>query len=179
MTVISSIDGATRRVYLHVDTVGVDVHPIDIYKEMRSLRRTTESLRNYDLFMKASGNESKGGGKYTERYVTLLDGTRIVPFDTSHELTIIGTIITDIGTEGIAAFDRSPLALTTVVDINYVPPQVEVVIVATGSAVTSQDLLDISEAVWGYATSAATTVGSIGEYVSSKLLSFKKFISVQ
>lgn len=138
MTLIASIDGATRRVYLHVDTVGATVHPIDIYKEMRALRRTSETLRNFDLFMKASGNESKGGGKFTERFVTLLLGTRIVPFDTSHELTINGTIITDDGTEGIAAFDRSSLSPTTLVDINYVPPQVEIITVPTGTGLSTE-----------------------------------------
>jgi len=140
MTLIASIDGPTRRVYLHADTVGADVHPIDIYKEMRVLRRTDETLRNYDLFMKASGNESKGGGKFTERFVTLLLGTRLVPFDTTHEITITGTIITDDGQEGIAAFDRATLSPTTVVDINYVPPQVEVIEVATGGLTVAQDL---------------------------------------
>lgn len=138
MTLIASIDGDTRRVFLHADTVGASVHPIDIYKEMRSLRRSSEVLRNYDLFMKASGNEAKGGGKFTERFVTLLLGTRIVPFDTSHELTITGTLITDDGTEGIAAFDRSSLSPTTVVDINYVPPQVEVITVTTGSGLDAE-----------------------------------------
>ncbi|RLA43131.1 MAG: hypothetical protein DRR06_12840 [Gammaproteobacteria bacterium] len=136
MTLIASIDGPSRRVYLHADTVGASVHPIDIYKEMRTLRRTDETLRGYDLFMKSSGNESKGSGKFTERYVTLLGGTRVVPFDTSSELTITGTIITDEGTEGIACFDRTSLSPTTVVDINYFPPQVEVIEVSSGSGLS-------------------------------------------
>lgn len=138
MTLIASIDGPTRRVYLHADTVGADVHPVDIYKEMRVLRRNSEALRGYDLFMKASGNEEKGGGKFTERYVTLLLGTRLVPFDTTHELTITGTVITDDGQEGIAAFDRASLSPTTAVDINYVPPQVEVIEVSSGSGLSAE-----------------------------------------
>jgi len=127
MTVIASIDGPNRDIYLHADTVGASVHPIDIYKEMRTIRRTNESLRGYDVFLSAKGNDAKGGGKFTERYVICNLGTRIIPFDTSHELTIIGTIITDDGQEGISCFDRVPLTPTTIVDINYVPPQVEVV----------------------------------------------------
>lgn len=176
MTLIASIDGPTRRVFLHADTAGADVHPIDVYKEMRTLRRSSESLRGFDLFMEAAGNVSKGGGKFTERFVTLLDGTRLVPFDTPHELTITGTIITDDGQEGIAAFDRSSLSVSTVVDINYVPPQVEVIEVQVGSAVTPQDILDIAAAVWDYATSAATTAGSMGEYVTKRLLTFIQFL---
>lgn len=137
MTVIASIDGASRRIFLHADTVGALVNPMDIYKEMRTLRRTDESLQKWSLFMSASGNVPKGGGKFTERLVTLLNGTRIVPFNTDHALTVTGTIITDNGTEGIAAFDRSPLDITTTVDINYVPPQVEIIQVSSGSGLSN------------------------------------------
>ena len=139
MTLIASIDGANRRIYLHADTVGATVNPIDIYKEMRTLRRTDEGLRIYDVFMNAEGNVSKGGGKFTERYAVLLSGTRIVPFDTSHVLTINGTIITDDGQEGIAVFDKASLALATSVDIAYIPPQVEVIVVSTGSGLSEAE----------------------------------------
>jgi hypothetical protein len=132
MTLIASIDGPNRLIYLHADTVGATVNPIDIYKEMRAMRRADEVLRQYDRFLDAAGNVSKGGGKFTERYVIAQSGTKIVPFNTDHELTINGTIITDDGQEGIACFDRSPLSGTTIVDINYVPPQVEVIRVGSG-----------------------------------------------
>lgn len=150
MPVIDHIDAVNRDIYLHADTVGGEVHPIDIYKEMRTLRRTDESLRNFDIFLEAKGNESKGGGKSTERYVICLDGTRIVPYDTSHVLTVTGTIITDDGQEGISCFDKSPLTITTSVDINYVPPQVEVIEINTGSGITEQDKNDIRDKVWNH-----------------------------
>lgn len=133
MPVIDYIDGANRDIYLHADTVGSSVHPMDIYREMRALRRTDESLRKWNLFIAAFGNVPKGGGKFTERYIQLLEGTRIIPYDISHALTVTGTIITDDGQEGVACFDRTPLSGSTVVDINYVPPQVEVITVSSGS----------------------------------------------
>jgi hypothetical protein len=136
MPLIASIDGPNRDIYLDASTVNTSINPIDIYKEMRTLRRNSEELRKYKLFLSASGNVPKGGGKFTERLVTCLEGTRIIPFDSSHTLTITGTIITDDGQEGIACFDRSLLTVTTIVDINYIPPQVEVIEVATGSALT-------------------------------------------
>lgn len=129
MPVIASIDGPNRRVYLHSDTAGAQLHPIDIYREMRALRRSNESLRSFDLFMRADGNIPKGAGKFTERYVTLLAGTRLVPFDTSHDLTITGTLISDDELEGNQCFDRSSLSPTSTVNINYFPPQVEVIVV--------------------------------------------------
>ena len=162
MPVISSIDPTTRRVFLAADTVGVDLEPMDIYREMRTLRRTNETLRQYDLFLEAFGNEDIGGGSFTPRFVRLLQGTRIVPFDTDHELTVVGSLITDDGQSGTACFDRSPLSVSTVVDINYRPPQVEVIQVNTGSGVTPGDVTDISVAVWNYVTRTLTSGGGGG-----------------
>ena len=144
MALISYIDGPNRRIYLSADTIGVDVHPIDVYKEMRTLRRTDEALRSFDVFLTAYGNVDKGGGKATERYVQCMSGTRIVPFDTTHVLTIIGTIITDDGLEGVYCFDRSLLTSSTTVDINYIPPQVEIITISTGGA-TPQSLWEYNE----------------------------------
>jgi len=152
---IASIDPALRLIYLDATTVNAEIHPIDIYKEMRTLRASDETLRQYDLFMRADGNISKGGGKFTERYVTLLDGTRIVPYDTTHILTITGTLITDDGFEGVYAFNRSSLSPATEVDINYVPPQVEVIEVQTGAG-----SLHTPADVWAYATRELTAASS-------------------
>jgi len=149
LAIISYIDGPNRDIYLSADTVGASIHPIDIYKEMRTLRKNNEELRKYDVFLSAFGNVEKGGGKFTERYVRENHGTRIIPYDTSHTLTITGIIITDDGQEGISCFDRSPLTSTTIVDINYTPPQVEIIKVITGSGVTSQDKIDIINGVQG------------------------------
>ncbi len=140
MTIIANIDGPTRRIFLHADTVNASVHPIDIYREMRALRVADESLRSFDVFIKAAGHETTGPGEFTARSVTLQLGTRIVPFDSSHELTIIGILLTDEGTKGIAAFDKTLLSGTSSVDINYIPPQVEVVEVATGGLTVEQSL---------------------------------------
>jgi hypothetical protein len=58
----------------------------------------------------------------------------------------VGTIITD-GQEGIACFDRSPISSPIRVDINYVPPQVEVVTVSI-SGVPAPTTLENAIAVW-------------------------------
>lgn len=127
MAVIDHIDGPNRDIYLSVDTFNGEIHPIDIYKEMRALRRADETLRNFDVFLSAKGNDPKGGGKFTERYVICNLGTRIVPYDQTGSLTITGTVITDDGQEGISCFDKTLLTPGVLVDLNYVPPQVEVV----------------------------------------------------
>jgi hypothetical protein len=159
MPVIDHIDGPNRDIYLSADTVGSTFNPMDAYKEMRALRRTDESLQVFQPFLQAKGNDPKGGGKFTERYVVQINGTRFIPYNVSHTLTVIGTVITDDGQEGIACFDRSPLSGTTRVDINYVPPQVEIITVSGGSGLSQAEhdkLLSIptapanASAVWEY-----------------------------
>jgi hypothetical protein len=179
MTIIANIDAVNRRVYLHADTVGVDFQPMDMYKEMRVLRRTDETLRPYDVFMISQGNEPTGPSSSTPRRVRLEKGTRVVPFDTDQNLKVIGEIITDDGLSGIDCFDRTPLSPSTTVNIDYQPPQVEIITVNTGSGVTPSDIDAIATAVWSEPTTSITTIGSIGEYILTKLLTFKKFFSTK
>lgn len=162
MAVIANIDGPNRRIYLHADTKNAEVDPMDIYKAQRSLRRTDESLRRYDLFLGASGYTSKGGGKFTPKLTTCLSDvygllTEIVPYDETGTLTIIGEIISDKGTSGLACFDKTLLTPGVLVDINYFPPQVEVIEVNTGSGISEQDKLDIIGGVWAWIITGSLT----------------------
>lgn len=148
MALVATIDGPNRDIYLSSNTVGVDIIPMNIYKEVRTLRRLNEDLRKYGMFISAFGNVDKGGGKATERYIQLNSGTRIIPYDVSHVLTITGIMITDDGQEGIACFDRTPLSGSTNVDINYIPPQVEIITVIGGSGLSvaqSETLTELSQ----------------------------------
>lgn len=153
---IDHIDAINRKIYLDSSTVDATIQPIDIYREMRTLRQKDETLRPYDLFCKMGGGVPKNpsGTKRTERYLILLDGTLIVPYDTSHVLTVDGTIITDSGLEGVQTFDRANLSAGVEVDINYVPKQVEVIMVNTGGSSLTQEehdkLYSISDDVWSH-----------------------------
>ena len=132
MPVIDHIDAEARRVYLSSDTVGVDFDPMVAYTEMRDLRKTDETLRPFDVFLKGLGKIPKSPGKYTERYTMLQDGCLLVPYNTTHILTVIGTVITDAGQEGALCFDKSLIDVTSNVDIHYQPPQVEIIEIETG-----------------------------------------------
>jgi len=136
---IDHIDPVNRLVYLDKSTVNTLVHPIDIYRAMRNLRLTDESLRPFDVFMTMRGAEKKNpsGSKRTERYLVLLGGTYIVPFDAEGYLTIDETIISDIGLEGVECFNRN--SLSNRVDINYIPKQVEIITVASGGTGLTQE----------------------------------------
>lgn len=131
---IASLDLATKSIILDATTVNSDIHPVEIYREVRELRRLNESYRIFDMPITGKGADPKGGGKYTERYFILNNGWRIVPYDISHVLTVTGVIITDDGFEGVYAFDRSSLSPSVYVDINYVPQQVEIIEVAGGGS---------------------------------------------
>ena len=120
MSTIQAIDGENRLIYLHADTVNQSIHPLEIYRAVREFRRNDESLQKYNNFMKGDGNIPKGGCKFTERYFTLLEGARIVPFDTTHVLSITGTLLTDDGQEGVFAFNRTTLSMGVCVDIYYI-----------------------------------------------------------
>ena len=131
---IDHIDPVNRLIYLDSSTPNTEINPIDIYREIRALRRTNEALRPYDMFMTYKGGEKKNpdGSKRTERYGVLLKGTLIVPYNTSHVLNITGTLISDTGLEGRECFDRSRLSSGVMVDIDYTPKQVEVITVTSG-----------------------------------------------
>lgn len=144
MPLLLTSDYPNKRIYLSVDSVGVDVQPMDVYKELRAERRLDETKRTFDPMMDAFGNDPAGPSN-TPRFANLANGCRFVPYDGSHVLSIIGALInTAEGLAGVDLFDRAPLSVGVEVDIDYQPPQVEIIYVNTGSGVTEQDKDDIA-----------------------------------
>jgi hypothetical protein len=122
--VVDSWDGLNRRIYLKQGVTSF--HWIeDIYKEYRNWRRTDESSRVWLPFMYASGNEPKGGGKYTPRYVTLLDGVKVVPYDENIRIEVTGEAITDDADVDPELFDTS--TRTEAIKLYITPPSSELV----------------------------------------------------
>lgn len=134
--VISSIDGVTRRIFL---AAGVRAyHPIDdIYAEVVNLRRTTEALRPFDMFVAALPIFDKGGGRFTPRALILRLGTRIVPADEDHDLEITGEQLTDDGGSGPDGMDLSLLGSGRRVTVNYAPAEAELITVNSGSGLST------------------------------------------
>ena len=139
MPVIDSFDGEARRLYLKQ---GVETfHWIeDIYREYINHRAIVGDFQKWAPLMKASGNESKGGGKYTPRYVTLLNGTRIVPYDENILIEVTGEAITDNADVDPDPFDTS--TRTQPLKLYITPPAAELVL---GEGV---DSAAIAIAVW-------------------------------
>ena len=139
MAVVASWDGATRRIYL---AQGVTTfHPIeDIYREYRTWRRTVDAARQWEPFMVAVGNEDKGGGKATPRFLRLLDDDdigqcKIVPYDEAITIDVTGELLTEDLTD---PFDYSSQTTPTIV--RYAPADAEIVYVELPSPI--QDSLD-------------------------------------
>lgn len=148
MTQIASEDYATGRIFLHIDTVTQGFDPAEMQKEHRARRRLdVNDERKFDPMVSFSGNESKGGGKFTARLTKLAPGVRIVPYDTgagqSYNLDILNEVVNI--SDGIAdrdCFDRSSVLAKVNIDPTYSPT--EVVTINTGSGVTEQDKDDIA-----------------------------------
>lgn len=170
ISLLAGIDPVTREMFLSLATVDTSINPIDIYKEMRICRRLDEDLRGFEVFLAAFGNVPKGPGKATERFVQQLLGTRFVPYDADQELTVTGTVITDDGQEGVACFDRTGLTATTVVDINYVPPQVEVITVTTGSGLSTEQAAQLQKLYNFKGLNPSAPVSRGGDQVTSETL---------
>jgi len=123
--IINSIDGNLRRIYLNQGVS--DFYPIeDIYHEYRNRRRLdTDEIRKYSPLLKAEGNVPKGAGAFTPRYVVLLEGTKIVPFDESLQLNQLGDMITDDPDVDATLYDIS--GLTTAKPIFIKPSEAETI----------------------------------------------------
>lgn len=122
--VVETWDGANRRIYLKQ---GVSqFFPIeDIYHEYRNQRRLDENLRKFEPLLRAEGNVPKGGGAFTPRYVVLLDGTKIVPYDEALQLNQLGDMITDDPDTDATLYDIS--GLTTAKPIFITPSESETI----------------------------------------------------
>lgn len=154
--VIDYIDGATRRIYL-LEGVS-DFYPIeDIYHEYRYRRRTDLLLRKWDPLLRAEGNISKGAGAFTPRYVVLLDGTKMVPFNEQLQVNQLGDMITDDPDVDPTLYDVSGLTVAKPIFIK--PSEAETIQLNSESIVYSS----FQNAVWFDPASLYGDIGSAAE----------------
>ena len=169
MAVVASWDGANRLIYL---ASGVTTfHPIDdIYREYREARRTDESFRKWEPFMVAIGHEPKGGGRFTSRYLLLLDDgdigqVHIVPFDDvgGNTITVTGEVLAEDQTE---PFDYS--GLTNPIVVKYQPPDTEIIEKGT-SGLTAGESTQLDEIHgWSYLAHIWNKIALFGAKVTKR-----------
>jgi len=154
--VVDSWDGANRRIYLKPDVS--DYYPIDdIYTEYRHERRTNESFRVWDALLRAEGNVPKGAGAFTPRYVVLLDGTKIVPYDNITQINQLGDMITDDPDVDPTLYDISTLTVPKVIYIK--PSEAETIQLNNASIVFSS----YQGSVWYDSNSVYSDKGTASE----------------
>jgi hypothetical protein len=122
--VVQTWDGLNRRIYLKSGVT--TFHWVDdIYAEYIHQRRVDEAFRSWMPLLRADGNNPKGGGKFTPRYVTLLLGTRVVPFNENTLINVLGEAITDNADIDPDVFDTT--TRTQPIKLYIEPPAAEIV----------------------------------------------------
>jgi hypothetical protein len=137
MAVVASVNYTTKRIYLSASTVGVALDTLDVYREIRARRVSNEADRKFKPIIIGGGGIAKTPGVFTQQYVQLLYGCRIVPYDANHSLVVVRDTFTDDGVSGAACFDRS--GITSNVDIDIQVSPVEVREITTGGGTASPD----------------------------------------
>jgi hypothetical protein len=144
MAVVEEFDGANRVIRLKQGITSFNpVH--DLYTEYKQYRTATDEFKKFQAFMEAGGNVYKytnnGVDYHTPRYVRLLAGCKIVPFDEETIIRVTGEIFTDVGDN---VFDLDGLG--NPVDVIYKPPVAELLkVYVGGSALTETQAYQLDE----------------------------------
>jgi len=94
MPQIERVDFPSKRIFLHLDTVGNGFDAIAGHFEIkRIIADNIGNGQNFGQVSDALGNEPKGGGKFTARSLQLFPGWRFVPHPSSHNLRLLVEII--------------------------------------------------------------------------------------
>lgn len=143
MALVSTVDYPNKKIYLGIDSVGVTLDTLDIYREVRALRVSTEAHRKFRPMIVGGGNIQKTATTYTAPYCQLLYGCEIIPYDATQTLTIVRDTFSDDGRAGAQCFDTT--GFTNVVTLVEAIDKVEVREVVTGGGGGST-----AEDIWNY-----------------------------
>lgn len=164
MPLVGSVDYINKKIFLSINTVGISLDMMDIYREVRALRRTNEADRKFDPMIIADGNVPKTITTFTQPYVQLLFGCEIIPWDATQVLTSIRDTFTDDGRVDGEVFNTTGFVnvVTIVIDVE----KVEVREIATGGGGATADkvYVDTSALVNGDGT-AGSPFDNIGDAI--------------
>jgi hypothetical protein len=132
MPLVSSVDYSTKRIYLSAETVNTDLDTLDVYREVRALRRIVEDHRKFSPIILAGGNLQKLPGVFTPAYVVLTPGTYIVPFDAPQRLKVVRDTFATDGRAGRDCFDRTTTISNIDIDVDF--PEIEIREVSVGGS---------------------------------------------
>jgi hypothetical protein len=141
--VVDYVEPSTRRVYLLAGIT--EYHPIDdVYAEIRNLRETDESLRQYFMFVQGGGNVPKNaaGTQRTPRYAIFQNCKVVVSGNTyvSGE-QLYADENGDVIGKGPDCIDHDLSPYDAYLD--YEPPGSEIILVNTGGTFMSEDRIQL------------------------------------
>ncbi|RLI87465.1 MAG: hypothetical protein DRP01_01790 [Archaeoglobales archaeon] len=144
------------------------VHPIeidvqDIYNQAMDWADNPEGI-SYSCPMSATGYAPLGGNVYTDKIFMLTNGWKLAPEEGNYRLVLIGTIITDDGSERIVLPGAGVISITFQVSSQG--------IISMTSGLTESDKTDIAEKVWD--VEDGSTVKSKIENIESDVTLLKK-----
>jgi hypothetical protein len=155
MPIVASVDYVAKRIYLNSSSVNTSIDTLEIYKEVRELRRTTEAHRKFSPMIIAGGNiEKLPGLTATPIYVQLLFGCRIVPFNSAQSIKLIRDTFTDDGFAGRDCFDRAGLTNQVDIDVDFSEVEIRYVNAGGGGGVALDEIVNDHQ-----------NAGSLGWYI--------------
>ena len=158
-SLVASINYTTKQIFLSINTINKDLDTILVYREIELLRSTTPAHQLFSPLIFLGGNEEIiPNVSFTEPYVKLAAGVRIIPYNTPHSLRLITRTFSTDGLKGRSCFDRS--SLTSIVDID-----VEI----SDYKLLTPDMSMMSLSVWSTNTSTLTDNNTIGGKLNSKV----------
>ena len=138
-----TFDGASKRIVLD----SVSVAAAEIWSRWADWWQEDDNAR-WPLAFRQVGGDDLGGGLSIPPYLFLLNGWRVRPMESSHNLTITGNLFVDGG--GVPVVQTLG---TYQVNVNYTVPVQAQGIATSGS--TGPNSAEIAEAVWAHADANA------------------------
>lgn len=131
----------------------------------------------WPLALRQVGGDDLGSGLSIPPYLFLLNGWRVRPMESSHNLTITGNLFVDGGGVPVVA-----TLGTYQVNVSYTVPVQAQGIAVSGSSyagLTPEEIDSIVTAVWEATAVDYLADGSMGQFVQKKLLTVKKFLGLK
>lgn len=166
-----SFNPTTRRIILDA----AQVTATEIYSRWCDWAAEGDHVK-FGQVVKQVGGDDLGQGLSIPPYFFLQNGWRLQPMEADHDLTLTGNLFT---AEGDSPVVRT-LGAFQVNVTRVVPVQAQGINTGgtTVAPLTEQDKRDIAARVWGTPVAQAQSSGTIGEFITKKLLTLKQFLAL-
>ena len=164
-------DQVTRRIILD----SASITTTELYSRSCDWLALSDNAK-YGSVFRVAGSDDLGSGLSIPPYFFLQGLWRVRPMESNHNLTITGNLFVEGG--GI------PVVNTLggyQVNVNYTVPVQAQGISTSGSSVgiSDSDISKIAERVWAKQTNDMTVEGSIGKWITGKVMTISRFLGLK